>query len=868
MAQSRYYIRLTIAYLSLLLSGALPAQAQEETTVLDSAAQRGFITVIAGEYGRNKLHSRFLGRHYRTEWTTPVRVPLLLLDTVAGGLRPLKAESDYRSRSIELHNPAGRAYQLRSLDKSFAYALPPEFQNTFVEDLINDQVTIGHPYTAFTIPPMATAAGILHTRPRLGYVPKQPALDTFNEDYGNRLYLLEQYPHTGWAPPASNLGPVSYIISTDSLFEHLSRNPAHRLDQKLYVRSRLFDMLIGDWSRNESHWLWAAFEQDGQTIIRPIPRDRDQAYTIFDGYLPKLILHTANLDKLQSFDYKIDEVKPYNTAARHLDRRAANEMTGAEWVEIARSLQRSLTDEVIETAIRQMPPEVFEISGPGIIERLKSRRDQLQQYAAEYYRFLARHVDVVGSTGNDYFIVNRQPDGKTEVTLYAVDTAGRRSESPLYRRMFLPDETRDVRIYGLNGRDRYRLQGTGPGRILMRIVGGPGRDSIIDKSSLTGGRKARIYDNRDNDLLTGPGSRLRLGHDSAIHAYDYHEFDYHRRGLRASAFYNNPDRFYLGVGYGFKRHRWRKEPYGFEQAIYLRYSLSQNAFSLTYTGRFNQLFGAWNLDITGNLDAIRWTNFYGLGNETPNTNPDRRYYQLRTRELMGSATLNRLIGRHHLLELTGFFQGIQVVHDPGRFVSEHFTPFELYYHKHHQYAGGRLGYTFQHVNDQVLPTRGLMLYAGAAYTQNIRLREKGFATYNGIAQFYVPLYRKFSLSVRAGLSSVHGEPEFFQYASLGGSQNLRGFRRDRFWGQTAFYNTNELRWITDIRSYIMNGKGGFLLLFDNGRVWMPGENSDVWRTAFGGGILLSPFNRVTASGTIAVSNEGPRVHLRLNRLLD
>ena len=160
-----------------------------------------------------------------------------------------------------------------------------------------------------------------------------------------------------------------------------------------------------------------------------------------------------------------------------------------------------------------------------------------------------------------------------------------------------------------------------------------------------------------------------------------------------------------------------------------------------------------------------------------------------------------------------------------------------------------------------------MFYAGAAYTQSIDEMSKGFASYNSILQLYVPLVHKLSLSIRSGVASVSGTPEFYQHASIGGSINLRGFRRDRFWGKTAFYNDNEIRYITDFKTYIMTGKCGLIAFFDNGRVWMPEERSDTWHFGYGGGIMLAPFNKVNLSLTYGVSDDAKLIQIRLNRLL-
>ncbi|MDP9229468.1 MAG: hypothetical protein M3O67_02205, partial [Bacteroidota bacterium] len=54
---------------------------------------------------------------------------------------------------------------------------------------------------------------------------------------------------------------------------------------------------------------------------------------------------------------------------------------------------------------------------------------------------------------------------------------------------------------------------------------------------------------------------------------------------------------------------------------------------------------------------------------------------------------------------------------------------------------------------------------------------------------------------------------------------------------------------------LYNGKAGFLGLFDLGRVWQPGEKSNELHTAIGGGIILSPFNKIGLTVTYARSKE-------------
>lgn len=850
---------LTISAFFTILSNS--ATAQPKTTVIDSLSTPYTKTVIAGQYENTPRHNRWYGKLYRNDWNTPVRVKTLKLDTVDGGLYPYRAGGGRQTMSLHLRTKDNKEYILRSLDKSFDRALPETMQGTFIEGIIDDQVPIAEPYAAITIAPMAQAAGILHTNPIIRYVPRQPLLDSFNDDFGDRLYLLEQRPDGNWAE-AANFSNSKNIISTEELLQKLQQSSTNVIDQPLYIRSRLFDMFIGDWGRHEDQWRWAEHQDGALTVYKPIPRDRDQAYTRFQGIIPKLALHAANVDNLQSFDDNIKTLKQYNYAARFLDRRVANETTLGQWVSIAQDMQQKLTDNVIENAIHQLPPEVFSLSGPDLISKLKARRSNLVSIAEGYYKFLARHVDVVGSEENELFEISRDNNEQTTVNVYNQSTG-----TPVYHRIFNNEITKDIRLYGISGNDKFRVTGDVDKGLKVRIIGGPDADSIIDESSVARGRRTYVYDDQANLIETGDEAKLHLSSDSAIHVYDYTEFGPHKKGIQVAISYNNPDRFYIGLGYRFARHYWRKHPYSWDQGIYLRYSLSQNAFSLWYNATFYQALGKWDVRVNASQDGVRWTYFYGLGNETQRTTTNRRYYQLRTDEFYTGVGINRTFRGRHNVDLTAFYSGIEIIEDPNRYVSENYTPNQLFFYKHHQYLGARLGYTYQHVNDPVVPTKGIMFYAGASYAENILVQGKGFATYNSILQLYVPLVNKFSLSLRGGLISVDGEPEFYQYASIGGSQTLRGFRRDRFWGKTAFYNSNELRWITDINSYYLKGKIGFLGFVDDGRVWMPNENSNVLHVGYGAGLIVVPFRLAFISLSYGMSSDGGTVHLRLNRVL-
>ncbi len=843
----------------LLINIAVKAQDIKDTTIKYSK------TVIAGkQYQRSSLHQKFWGAHYRREWTTPVSVPLFYLDTAAGGLKPYASGGGRQTKTLRLRNTNGKEYVLRSIDKTFDQAFDTIYRNTFVETVVNDQVSTAHPYAAVVVAPLAEAAGIYHTWPQIVYVPKQQALDSFNEEFGDDLYLFEQRPDGNWQE-AINFGNTEEIVSTEKLLQNLLDSNEHIADQSLFVKARLFDIFLGDWGRHEDQWRWATFKTKGETLYKPIPRDRDQAFTKFDGTLLKFGLSAAGLGHLQSFENTVDDVTTYNFPARNLDRRLANELSLMQWVTIAKELQQTLTDNIIEISVKALPKEVFSISGPDIIANLKNRRNGLVRYATDYYRFLAKEVDITASKQREHFVIKRLSDEETEVNIYKIGQDGNRNNEPYYSRIFKSDETKELRLYGIAGSDVYDLSGNVSKGVKIRIIGGIEKDDINDASSVAGTKSVHIYDSGENSIINPSSTKLHISTNTSINNYQYDAFKYSAKGFKPSIFFNNEDRLFAGIGYEITKQQWRKEPFGYKHVLFARYSLTQKGMSFTYKGVVNNFIRKWNLDLLAYYDAVRWTNFFGVGNETKELTDDRDFYRMRTHEALVSIGLSRKIGNSIIIGATPFFQWVDVIRDEERFVVKSFSS-EEGLNTSKRFAGTGIHFLYSRLRNDVIPVGGIELLTGATFTQNIQTAQN-FNRYTGAFNFYFSLSKRLVLAVRSGGATITGNPEFYQLTSIGGTETVRGYRRDRFWGKNSFYNSNELQWLFNVRSYLFNGRAGFVGFFDQGRVWQPSEESTTWHNGYGGGIMFAPFNKLVVSITYGVSKENGLLHVQFRRAL-
>jgi hypothetical protein len=475
---------------------------------------------------------------------------------------------------------------------------------------------------------------------------------------------------------------------------------------------------------------------------------------------------------------------------------------------------------------------------------------------------MAKTVSVVGSKNREYFEANSTINNELEVNVYDLKD-GEKRDKPYYSRKFSANETKEIRLYGLSGRDIYKIDGDARKSITIRIIGGDNIDSINTSGH---GKKVHVYDDNKNIFDLHSRTRLHLSPDSLVHAFNYDDFLPEKKGIKPAFGYNDEDRLFVGLGYTWQHQAFRKFPFAFKQTIGVNYSISQKDFSTTYAGLFPKAVGGWDLLLNANYDAVRWTYFFGLGNETPFFPDDKKYFRLRTAEWLANAGLSRVFGAGSI-SISGFYNGVRILLDSGKFITKDYLSTHPENSTTNNFAGGIINYNIMAVDDSIVPIKGITFNANARYIQNLSNGHNSFAHFAGDVEFFIPLVPTISLALNAGAATVTGTPKFYQYPAIGGGPNVRGFIRDRFRGKTVFYNSNELRFITNLRSHIMNGKAGLVAFLDNGRVWMPGESSSSWHTGYGGGILIAPFNFAFFDITYGISKESTQIQIRLRKKL-
>lgn len=358
------------------------------TTSLADLVQLDSILVSATDHYEAGIFKQWVqGSNYRAAWNTSIKVPVVLLDTVFGGLKPIKKGGGNQTRSMDLTDTLGVYYSIRSITKNPINLVPNWAWKIGIENIVTDGTSAGHPYAALVIPPLAEAVEVLHTHPRLIYLPAQSRLDSFNQLFGNRLFLLEYEPkgvNTSW----TGLENVIEIIDTKDVREKMEKDTSLKIDQHALVRARLLDIVVGDWDRHAKQWEWAVCKKDSQIIFRPIPTDRDNAFYGISGVIPWLINRPVFEERLRPFQKDVDYFPGLIANAKYFDSFFLLNVSKSIFLAEALKMQKALTDEIIEKAIMTWPKALYDLDGAEIIDKLKSRRDKLPEYGEKFYTIL------------------------------------------------------------------------------------------------------------------------------------------------------------------------------------------------------------------------------------------------------------------------------------------------------------------------------------------------------------------------------------------------------------------------------------------------------------------------------------------------
>jgi hypothetical protein len=825
------------------------------------------------------------GDRYRKYFGTKVSAPTVGLDTLFGGLTPVRRGGGHQSKSLRLKDKKGREYVMRALRKNAVQYLQAvvfkdqyvegQFQESLTQKLLMDVFTGSHPYAPFTIDKLAEAIDIYHTKPVLYFVPKQKTLAEFNEDYGDELYMIEERTDEGHGDK-KNFGYSNNLISTDDLRKNLAKDEKYVLDEPTYIRARLFDMLIGDWDRHQDQWRWAEIEEGDKVIYRPVPRDRDQAFSIFgEGFLLGFLTNVMpGLKGMRSYNEDLKSPKRFSYSAYPLDMMLITKSNKEVWDKQVAMIQNQITDDVIDNALNKFPKEVQDETIVEIKRKLIGRRKNLQKIADKYYKYLNSFQVVMGTNKDDYFEINRLENGNTQIIIYRIKD-GEKSDIVLDR-TFNCDITKEIWIYGLDDEDKFVLRGNSKGKqIELKIIGGLDKDNYDIENT----KNLKVFDQKkkSNKFKTKKVNK-KLTDDYDTNTYDYTKLKSTSQKVSPAIGYNPDDGIKIGVKNTLLVNGFERNPFTAKHQIAGFYYFATSSFELNYSGEFANFIKKWNLALEANYNSPNFAkNFFGFGNNSLNPEAEKEDENLDfNRVRIGKYNIGTYLKwRGHLgakIKAGINFESFDIERTAGRILDAPQFPPNSKLFAEQQYLTAETAYYYRHTDNEAFPTLALEFSTKLGYTTNLnQKRDFGFSiTSLGISHKLIP-NGKLVLASKVKTHFTFGNKfEFYQAANIGANEGLRGYRNERFTGKNSFYQTTDLRWnVRKIRTELLPLNIGLYTGFDYGKVWGVPNNailyndSTAFNTSYGGGFFFNASDMLVGSVGYFHSADGPRFEFSL-----
>jgi hypothetical protein len=794
------------------------------------------VTRAGAHYDSGRLHRLLFGDDYRDLRTLRFRAEVLDLERYAGGLEPVRKVGAGQSTGLALVGDDGRAYTFRGVEKDATRGLPPDLRRTIAGRIAQDQTAALHPAASVAAAPLLAAAGVLHVEPRLVLMPDDARLGEFRRDFAGALGTIEEYPG-----PARDGQPgfagATEIIASSELLERLRATPRERADSRAYLRARLMDLFLGDWDRHTRQWRWA--KVPGTPGWQPIPEDRDFAFCRFEGAV--LAVSRNWHPRWVTFGDRYPGMLGLTWQAWPLDRALLGDLEKPAWDETAADLQRRLTDEAIEVAIRRLPEEYQREDGARLAAGLRGRRDRLREAADAFYRHLSEEVEIGATDGPDVAEVVTVGDGDVDVKVYrAADATGAPAGEPWFHRRFRRRETREIRLDLRGGEDRFVARGRSP--IRVRVVGGPGDDLLDDSAG--GGARFADWEGK-NRVLRGPGTELDARPYTPPPVESEVPYlparDWGRQRTYVPWFAANPDAgAFVGAGVRLERFAFRTHPYRTRHVIRAGYAIGPGAFRADYDGELRRENSGVFLTLEARASQLEILHFYGIGNETPE--PAREtFFEVRQTQLSLVPRIHVPLATRLILSLGPTLEHASTRRSANRFIGQT-RPYG-------SESFGQLGATAElRLDTRDLPaaaTRGVLLLVGGAFHPAAWAVRDSFGEAHAQAATHLsaPLPLRPTLSLRAGVKRVFGTYPFHEAAFVGGADSLRGFSTQRFAGDASALGNAELRLYLGRYFLVLPGEYGVFALADAGRVWVDGERSRRWHTAVGGGLWFAYLRR-------------------------
>lgn len=823
-----------------------PLSIKTDTIIPDN---KGFVKKSIyppNSHKRGFIYNLIAGKHYRELYSIPINVKSTELYDLHGGLKYIGQLPHLHAIFLEdkdshlyLVRPLGGATTFIESDFFNNIYNKREFQDTYIDRFIGDAYTITHPYAFLVANKLAKDVGVSSFDTEIYYIPKHAATDTIADGTGIEDRLISIYD-------LRSFSIHSKVIDTDQLLKKIQESKSFHANQTEYIRERILDLIIGDWNKTKENWQWYEIPKGDSLVYMPMVADRSHAFTRVDGMLFKIMLNVFGLTSITNYDHKYNKLKKANGIAIPLDIALASSTGGDIWIEQAKYIKSLLTDSIIEEAFKTFPQEIYDTKETEIIKNnLTKRRDAIEDIAKKYYDILQQTPVIIGTNNDDLFVIEQNDKHSTSIRIY-----DKNSNNLLFDKKY-ERGTKEIWLYGLEGNDNFNIQGKSKRSIPITLVGGKGNNVY----HIEGGKNTDIYDykshNTINDTL-GSANLIRTDIDK-VHTYDYKKLKYQTINFTPWGVYDSDLGFYLGAYLSKTMYGFKRSPYSYRHRIgfsYLDGLMYQGFFpSLDETKGFNieAIFGVAN----------DFHNFFGYGNQTyGHRDAPIEYNRVDIgRYIIQPSYYWRLTPQKQItVQSTIELYNLNKPND--RFINQIYDSDNIVFDKK-LFFDANLTYEINRKFTSLVQSFRFLVTSG--WTWNVKDLYRNFPYIRSKLAFEVKMTNRLSVATALfGTALFSNKYEFYQAAS----SELRGFRDNRFIGRQSFYQRTDIRFdLGRLKNPFTPIQYGIFTGLDHGRVWLPGEHSNVWHVSYGGGLWLTLFKKYTGKFSYFGSDDGTRFYI-------
>ena len=510
----------------------------------------------------------------------------------------------------------------------------------------------------------------------------------------------------------------------------------------------------------------------------------------------------------------------------------------------------------------------------------------MQDIASRYFDYLSDLVVITGTDKDDHFEIIRE-DGATTIAVSRIKDG--KVTAPYNEYTVSDANTDQIWVYGLDDDDTFRVSGKGKKPTPLRIIGGQNNDVY----TIEDGRKVKVYEHKTKpNTVAEKGGILRKTNNYSYNTYNINKTLKRVNTVIPSLGFNPDDGLRIGFQDSYTVSSFKDEPYSSKHVFKAGFSTASSGFDGGYVGTFINTVGRWDLNIDARYTSDSFArNFFGIGNDTENFESeleesddvtflgltdfddlDLDFNRVRNRNLALKIGLVRDNRFGSVFSISAIVENVRIEETSNRFLAIPgvnaallATNPEIF--ESQTFLGSEASYDYTSTDNAANPTRGMIFGLTVGGKLNVDDSDRTYGYLQPKLAFYNAITRNRKLVLKTQVQGQYNtgtileDFDFFQAATLGANTGLRGFRNERFSGESSFVGSADLRYsFRRSRTGLLPIQVGIFGGFDVGRVWTSGiGESDRWHNDYGGGLWINAVDVISNQIGVFNSDDGLRV---------